>query len=145
MNRNFITWLIYSLFVSLLIWGGINRTQVKNLITPNSENNSIDSDNTPVIDIINLQVTVIDQNSESVTLATTEKNNTNSTIQLSRRPLRYAYSQGFSPNVGDHLELTGFMENNEFEIISIYNLKSQITTKLRDISGHPLWSGSPNY
>jgi hypothetical protein len=65
-------------------------------------------------------------------------------ITIDGRAWRLALEEGFSPAVGDQLELAGFYENGEFEAAEIHDLSSEQQVILRDTSGRPLWSGGGN-
>jgi len=143
MNRNILAWLVYSLFVVFLLYVGVYRTTSKNLLGSNSINSSKETLENSTVNQLTEKAVINEINSESVILEVIENNNSSvDSIHLNRRALRYALSQGFSANIGDQLEITGFMENNNFELISINNLDSGKMTTIRDASGHPLWSGN---
>lgn len=146
MNRNILAWLVYSLFVGLLLYGGVYRTTSKNLLGSNSMNSSKDTLENTTVNQLTVKAVVNEINSESVIMEVIDYNNSSvDKVLLNRRALRYALSQGFSANIGDQLEITGFMENNNFELISMHNLNSGKMTTLRDASGHPLWSGTSEH
>ena len=62
-------------------------------------------------------------------------------IVLEGRGLSFAVSEGFVAQMGDDVQLQGFYEGTEFEIVKIENLTSGLTTTLREPAGRPLWAG----
>ena len=62
-------------------------------------------------------------------------------ILIDGRSLSFAQDSGFTANVGDSVNLYGFFEDGDFEVIRINNLTSGQITTLRDESGRPGWSG----
>ena len=58
------------------------------------------------------------------------------------RGWRFAAESGYSPNVGNHVEVTGFYEDGEYKASVIRDLTSGQTFYLRDETGRPLWSGA---
>ena len=62
-------------------------------------------------------------------------------VEFEGRMLSYLIQQGFSANIGDSLVLTGFYEDESFEIGQVYNTSSGVEMFVRDDSGHPLWAG----
>ena len=63
------------------------------------------------------------------------------TVLVERGAWRYALEQGFEVRAGDAVRLTGFFENNDFEVVEMLNLSTQSFVVLRDADGKPLWSG----
>lgn len=55
--------------------------------------------------------------------------------------LRYTQEQGFYTSVGNQIRLTGFYENEAFEIREIVDLSSGLVVVIREESGRPLWAG----
>lgn len=67
---------------------------------------------------------------------------TGTEVVIENRAWWYAQEQGFSANVGDELELTGFYdENGVFEVSRIANLTLGSEVLIRDVSGRPNWAG----
>jgi hypothetical protein len=62
-------------------------------------------------------------------------------IPFDGRPLSYAAEQGFAPELGDAVNLSGFQENGAFTIGKVTNLRDGATVVLRDVSGRPGWAG----
>ncbi len=54
---------------------------------------------------------------------------------------RYVSAQGAVYNAGDHVTVTGFYENGQFQASSVVNDTTGQTLNLRDASGRPLWAG----
>ena len=65
-------------------------------------------------------------------------------ILIDGRSLSFALESVFNTTVGDSVNLYGFFEDGDFEVISINNLTTGQTTTLRDESGRPGWSGGSN-
>ncbi len=64
-----------------------------------------------------------------------------SLLEMSRRAWWFAQDQGFSASVGDQLNLTGFIEGDEFETAELENLTTGFSVAIRDENGKPLWAG----
>ncbi|MBN2149112.1 MAG: hypothetical protein JW726_17130, partial [Anaerolineales bacterium] len=64
-----------------------------------------------------------------------------SSLEISRRPWRFALQLGFSTAPGNQLLITGFYENSEFKPVTIEDTTASVSVALRDTSGQPLWSG----
>jgi len=64
-----------------------------------------------------------------------------SLIELSRRAWWFALDQGFTAEIGDQIELTGFFEGDEFETAILSNLTNSSIVNIRDENGRPLWAG----
>jgi hypothetical protein len=62
-------------------------------------------------------------------------------VAVENRGWWYAQEQGFTVQVGDELVLTGFYENEDFEVGQIEDLTSGQTVTLRDETGRPMWAG----
>jgi hypothetical protein len=62
-------------------------------------------------------------------------------IELSGRTLSFAQEQGLTFQPGDNLKLTGFYEDQDFEVQAIENLTTGQSSALREESGRPLWAG----
>jgi len=56
-------------------------------------------------------------------------------------PEWYWEAQGYGLAVGDQVMVTGFFEDEEFEVGTIENLTSAEIIVLRDEAGHPMWAG----
>lgn len=56
---------------------------------------------------------------------------------------RYVSAQGVTFNTGDHVTVTGFYENGQFQASIVVNDTTGQTLTLRDGSGRPLWAGGP--
>ncbi len=54
---------------------------------------------------------------------------------------RYVSAQGAVYTAGDHVTVTGFYENGQFQASSVVNDTTGQTLTLRDASGRPLWAG----
>ncbi len=64
-----------------------------------------------------------------------------SLLEMSRRAWWFAQDQGFSASIGDQLNLTGFIEGDEFETAKLENLTTGLSVAIRDENGRPLWAG----
>jgi hypothetical protein len=62
-------------------------------------------------------------------------------LEMSRRAWWFAQDQGFSASIGDQLNLTGFIEGDEFETAELENLTTGFSVAIRDENGKPLWAG----
>ncbi|MBN2503514.1 MAG: hypothetical protein JXB38_22245 [Anaerolineales bacterium] len=62
-------------------------------------------------------------------------------IEIAGRPWRFAQESGFSVQLGDQLELSGFYENDSYEVAAIHDLTSGAGVQIRDETGRPLWAG----
>lgn len=63
-------------------------------------------------------------------------------VEIADRAWMYAQEQGFMPQVGDDLTLTGFYETGDrLEVTHIENLTSGSGLVLRDENGRPMWAG----
>jgi hypothetical protein len=56
-------------------------------------------------------------------------------------PEWYREAQSYAPAVGDEVEVTGFYEGENFEVVTIENLLTGETLILREPTGRPLWAG----
>lgn len=62
-------------------------------------------------------------------------------VLVENRGWWYAQEQGFAAQVGDQVTLTGFYENDAFEVGHIDNLTTGQSVTLRDENGRPMWAG----
>jgi hypothetical protein len=63
-------------------------------------------------------------------------------LDISGRAWSFAQEQGFFPQPGDQLRLTGFFETEDhLEVSQIENLTNGEIVILRDGSGRPMWAG----
>ena len=62
-------------------------------------------------------------------------------VLVENRGWWYAQEQGFAAQVGDQVTLTGFYENDAFEVGQIDNLTTGQSVTLRDENGRPMWAG----
>ena len=63
------------------------------------------------------------------------------TLEVEGRALSYALELGLSVKAGDELLLTGFMEEDEFEVGQIENITTGEIVVVRAENGRPLWAG----
>ena len=54
---------------------------------------------------------------------------------------RYVTAQGVTFTAGDHLTVSGFEENGQFQAGTVVNDTTGQTLNLRDATGRPLWAG----
>lgn len=64
-----------------------------------------------------------------------------SLVEINGRAWTFAQENGFSPQVGDRLLLTGFYENADLEVGAIQNLATGTSIQIRQENGRPLWAG----
>jgi len=62
-------------------------------------------------------------------------------IAVENRPWWFAQEQGFSAQVDDQVNLTGFYEGESFEVGRIDDTTNGQTVLIRDESGRPMWAG----
>ncbi len=62
-------------------------------------------------------------------------------IEIAGRALSYAIEQGFVFHPGDNLSLTGFYEDQDFEVQALENFTTSQSLALREQNGRPLWAG----
>jgi len=63
-------------------------------------------------------------------------------LEIAGRAWMFAQEQGYYPQPGDRLHLTGFFEaEDHFEVSRIENLTTGAILSLRDESGRPMWAG----
>lgn len=62
-------------------------------------------------------------------------------ITVEGRPWRFAQEQGFTAAVGDNVILTGFYDDELFEVGQLTNASSDQITYIREDNGRPLWAG----
>ena len=63
------------------------------------------------------------------------------TVQVGLGPSQYREERGFFLNVGDQVVVTGYWEDGEFKAMTVQNLDLDSEIVLRDVAGHPMWSG----
>jgi len=68
-------------------------------------------------------------------------NNDGFVLEIEGRSLSYMVDNGFKVVPGDELILSGFYEDDSFEIGVITNNTTQQTLTLRESTGRPLWAG----
>jgi hypothetical protein len=62
-------------------------------------------------------------------------------VSVENRPWWFAQEQGFSAQIGDEITLTGFYEDDAFEVGRIDDVTTGQTVLLRDEDGRPMWAG----
>ena len=160
MLKKITLWIFYAALVGLLIFGAVNRTKVKigdsdSHITEadsGGKNESADGlegaddpqDSSPAEesehDMVTLTGTVASLTSHEMIVTTPD----DQSVEVARRPWRFAQEQGFEPEVGDQLRLEGFYENGEFEVSALTDLTKGQSVAIRDETGHPLWASGEN-
>lgn len=159
--KKWILWTVYAAFVGLLIVGAVRRTsatlndgdagQSGHADVPTADNHGDESgqhgqgtdtdthgEQTSAHDMETLTGTVTALTNREMVVQVDE----GAQLVVSRRSWRFAREQGFTPQIGDRLALTGFYENDEFAAVAMENLTSGQTAALRDEHGHPLWAGN---
>ena len=58
---------------------------------------------------------------------------------------RYVSAQGVTFTAGDHLTVSGFEENGQFQAGTVVNNTTGQTLNLRDTTGRPLWAGGQGH
>ncbi len=160
MVKKIILWSFYLLFVGGLIWAAINRSSVTLGDGQNSQNHGennnaeivpvtvtlsataeiVEEHNTSERGWIILQAEVSQLNKRNVAFHLEDGN----TITLNPRPWRLALEQNFQAALGDSVLLTGFYENDKFQIVHLRNLDNASVAQIRDEEGHPLWNSNGN-
>jgi len=62
-------------------------------------------------------------------------------VEIAGRALSYATEQGFVFHQGDTLALTGFYEEQDFEVQALENFTTGQSLALREQNGRPMWAG----
>jgi hypothetical protein len=62
-------------------------------------------------------------------------------VSVENRSWWFAQEQGFSAQIGDEITLTGFYEDEAFEVGRIDDATTGQTVLLRDEDGRPMWAG----
>lgn len=88
------------------------------------------------VDWIVMEGTVTSVDDETLAIQTAEGE-----IEIADRGWRFAREQGFTAQLGDRVQLTGFYEEGELEIGDLLNLTSQEQVQIREQGGRPLWAG----
>ena len=158
MLKRVIFWLLYLIFVGGLIWGAINRTSLALEENSQSHSTTLVSEISPLApqkEIISTkdndtnaheprwetltgEISVLSNRGATLILEN------GSTFSLNPRSWRFTQDQGFQAQLGDTLLLTGFYENNKFEVARLKNLDNGTVAQIRDEAGHPLWVGGGN-
>lgn len=81
--------------------------------------------------------TIVDVASDLVSVETAS----GEVIPVEGRPLQYIMEQGYVPQVGSQVTLTGFDEDGEFKIGEYTDHTSETVIVVRDQGGRPMWSG----
>ncbi|MBT3187770.1 MAG: hypothetical protein HN736_13475 [Anaerolineae bacterium] len=157
MLKRAIFWLLYLLFVVGLIWGAINRTS--SVLEENDRssgsnhtreiNQTAEIEATPSEDhsdrevivrweILKAEISVLSNRDATMILENGE------ILSLNPRSWRFAQAQGLQAQLGDSLLLTGFFENEKFEVVHLRNLDNGTVAQIRDEAGHPLWVSGGN-
>jgi preprotein translocase subunit YajC len=133
MRKKLFLWMVYIGFVGMLVFGAINRFNLK---AQDNENSALTEGSDH--DWITLKGLVTAVNKQSMVIRIED----GSEITITRRVWRYAMENGFIPTVGDQLTLNGFYENGEFEVGVLTNEGSGAMLRTRDKNGVPMWSGN---
>jgi hypothetical protein len=84
-----------------------------------------------------IQGTVLDVSEEAIVILTDQGDE----LIIEGMTLRFAQEAGFTTGVDHRVELTGFYENEEFEVGKMVDLTSGRAIDIREESGRPLWAG----
>lgn len=144
--KRIILWTLYAGFVLVLLMGAVNRTQAmagdlsQSAGVNQNENQAHESDEhtdeTLIQNVVQVQGVVVSMSNRELVLQLED----GSILGIARRSWRYATDQGFAPQIGDPVSVTGFYEQDSLEVISMINLNSGQMVHLRDESGRPLWA-----
>jgi len=162
MLKKMIFWFLYLTFVVGLVLAAINRTSVtleesdKNRVidltggtaiqisesatSHSKEQHNLENADTHehIWEILSGEVTVLSNRGATIILENGVM------ISLNPRSWRFAQDHGFQAQIGDMLLLTGFDENEKFEIVHLRNLDNGTVVQIRDEAGHPLWVSGGN-
>jgi hypothetical protein len=86
---------------------------------------------------LQIQGTVVSMDGRTLVVQTAD----GAQVVMENRPWVFAQEQGFQVQVGDQVTLTGFYENEEFEVGQLVNASTGQTVSIREESGRPLWAG----
>jgi hypothetical protein len=162
MFKKLVLWSLYAAFLGLLLGGGLYRTSVKLVDTDGEqtqnhggaargqengktlEDGSIEVNpggeegQSAIIESIMVDAQVLEFSVRGLSLQLSD----GGVFTITGRAWRYAQSFGFTAQNGDVLWLEGFDENGHFEVMSMTNLRNDLSVSLRDETGHPLWNGN---
>lgn len=154
-----ILYLAFVALAALLIYGAINRTIIKSnesyderaFRLPNDTqatqagegegfSGEKNLENTPFSaqELLTINGVVNEVNDVHMLIEITD----GTTLIVENRPWEYALQKGFMVKAGDQVQITGFLEGDEFEVIEIQNLTNNSQVVLRDENGRPGWAGS---
>ena len=86
---------------------------------------------------LTIQGTVASVDANTLVVLTTDGEQ----VTVEGRAWWFAQEQGFSAQVGDKVTLTGFHEDDHFEVGQIDDATTGQTVLIRDENGRPLWAG----
>jgi hypothetical protein len=86
---------------------------------------------------LTLQGTVVSTAADALVVQATDGRQ----VIVENRPWWFAQEQGFAPQEGDQVSLTGFYEGENLEVGQIFDSSNGQTVQIRDESGRPLWAG----
>ncbi len=87
-------------------------------------------------EVISLQGEVVSVNEDELILNTAGEE-----LTIEGRAWRYAQDQQFTSGAGHSLQVSGFYDNQNFEIIQMTDLTGGQSVTVRDENGRPLWAG----
>lgn len=86
---------------------------------------------------LQIQGTVISMDGNTLVVQTAD----GTQVVIENRPWVFAQEQGFQVQVGNEVTLTGFYENDDFEVGQLVNASTGQTVSIREEGGRPLWAG----
>ncbi|MBI5958299.1 MAG: hypothetical protein HY866_06180 [Chloroflexi bacterium] len=144
--------IVFAALCSVLIYGAINRTSAKtesdggrgdNLdrervseIETDRDGQTAD-DATTVIEWRTLKATVDSITETEMVLHTASGGD----VLVEGRPWSYAVEMGFTAEVGDVINVSGYDEDDEFKIGVLDNITSGQQMEIRSSDGSPMWAG----
>ncbi len=87
-------------------------------------------------EVISLQGEVMSVNEDELVLNTAGEE-----LIIEGRAWRYAQEQQFTTGAGHSLQVSGFYENQNLEVVQMTDLTSDQSVTVRDETGRPLWAG----
>jgi hypothetical protein len=159
MIKRIFLWTTYTVIVGLLIFGAVNRTAAKsdqgvligrsasvdqkfqsrgglgNSVSTSEAGNTEHEEIITDHDWIDLSGKVLEFDGRSLVILV----DGNVKLEFAGRAWRFIQENGYQPNLGTHLTLSGFYENDEFKAASLKDLNTGELVIIRDMTGHPLW------
>ncbi len=168
MLKKILLWSLFAAFAAILVIGAVNRTNAKSTDTANGgngygQNLTTDHENDTQgyqnrdenwqagngqengLPLAAQEEHTWHSLTGEVTEVATDlimvKTESGELIEIAGRPWSFAQELGFSVQPGDQVELSGFYENDIYEVAAINDLTSGASVQIRDETGRPLWAG----